>query len=136
MKRTTLTVDAIIESEGKIVLVRRGSEPFKDFWAIPGGHVDYMETVEHAAMREALEETGLEIKLTGLVGVYSDPSRNPDNEHRVAVAFSAQKIGGSLRGGDDAADAKLFSIVEISGMKLAFDHGKILADYLKQRSGK
>ncbi|MBI2085178.1 MAG: NUDIX hydrolase [Candidatus Aenigmarchaeota archaeon] len=132
MKRTTLAVDAIIESEGKIVLVRRGSQPFKGFWAIPGGHVDYMETVEHAAVREAKEETGLDIRLKWLVGVYSDPKRNPDDEHRVAVAFSAEIAGGKLMGGDDAAEAKLFPIGQLSKIELAFDHNKILKDYFKQ----
>ncbi len=133
MKQTTLTVDSIIEIGGKIVLIKRRAEPFKGFWAIPGGHVNYMETVEHASVREAKEETGLAIKLTGLVGVYSDPRRTLDSEHRVAIAFAARKISGKLKSGDDAANVALFSIKEILKTSLAFDHNKILEDYFKQR---
>ncbi|MBI4176821.1 MAG: NUDIX hydrolase [Candidatus Aenigmarchaeota archaeon] len=133
MKRVTLTVDAIIEIDGKIVLIRRGANPFRGMWAIPGGHVNYRETVEHAAVREAFEETGLKIKLTKLVGVYSDPKRNPDKEHRVAVAFAAKKTGGRLSSGDDAAAVMLIPISELPETRLAFDHDKIIRDYMSQR---
>ncbi|MBI4168131.1 MAG: NUDIX hydrolase [Candidatus Aenigmarchaeota archaeon] len=136
MKRTTLTVDAVIEIVGKIVLIKRRGRGFKGYWALPGGHVNYMEKVEHAAVREAKEETGLKTRLIGLIGVYSDPKRNPDNEHRVAIAFSAKKISGKLKSGDDAEEAALFSEKEIGSMKLAFDHSKILKDYFKQEARK
>lgn len=136
MKQARLTVDAIIEVGRKIVLIKRLAKPFKGCRAIPGGHVNYMETVEHATVREAEEETGLKIKLTGLIGVYSDPKRNPDNKHRVAIAFAARKIAGRIKSGDDAADVALFSVKETRKMKLAFDHNKILKDYFKQRAKK
>src|SRR3989344_1392282 len=107
MKSPALTVDAVIEIREKIVLIKRSANPFRGYWALPGGHVDYRETVEHAAIREAREETGLTIKIKNIVGVYSDPRRNPDGKHRVGVVFSAGKVGGKLRAGDDAEKARL-----------------------------
>ncbi len=134
MRSPVLTVDSIIEINGSIVLIKRIANSFKGFWALPGGHVEYGETVEHAALRESKEETGLRIKIKRLVGVYSDPRRNPDNVHRVAVAFFAKKTGGKLACGSDAGDIGLFTKQEISGMRLAFDHNKILNDHFKQRA--
>jgi len=125
MKNPLLTVDIIIvHKDGSIVLVRRGRTPFNGMWAIPGGIVEYGERVEDAAVREAKEETGLEVRLTELLGVYSEPGRDPRG-HTVSVAFLAEKIGGKLKGGSDASDAKLFKRIPRS---LAFDHTKILRD--------
>ncbi|MFH0890231.1 MAG: NUDIX hydrolase [Candidatus Aenigmatarchaeota archaeon] len=134
MKSPVLTVDSVIEINGKIVLIRRLANSFKGFWALPGGFVEYMETVENAAIREAKEETGLKIKIKRLIGVYSDPKRNPDKKHRVAVAFAAEKIGGKLRSGSDAGGIGLFSERDMKKMKLAFDHNKMIGDYFKQRT--
>ncbi|HDI74746.1 MAG TPA: NUDIX hydrolase, partial [Thermoprotei archaeon] len=78
MKRPLLAVDTVILTEdGAIVLIKRSKDPFKGYWALPGGFVEYGETVEEAAIREAFEETGIRIELLALVGVYSDPSRDP-----------------------------------------------------------
>ncbi len=117
-----LTVDALIIYEEKIVLIRRKNPPFKDLYALPGGFVEVGETVEQAAMREAKEETGLDIRLIKLLGVYSDPSRDPRG-HTVSVCYLA--VGsGNLKAGSDAKDTGLFSPNEMP--KLAFDHNKII----------
>jgi 8-oxo-dGTP diphosphatase len=117
-----LTVDALIIYQGKLVLIRRKNPPFENSFALPGGFVEVGETVEEAAIREAKEETGLDIKLLKLLGVYSDPSRDPRG-HTISVCFLA--IGrGNLKAGSDAKDTGLFSLNEIP--KLAFDHNKII----------
>jgi len=116
-----LTVDVVIRKDEGFVFVKRGKGPFKGYWALPGGVVEYGETVEAAALREAREETGLEIKLKRLVGVYSEPDRDPRG-HFVSVAFLADAVGGELRAGSDAAAVKVF---RTKPSTLAFDHDKI-----------
>jgi myo-inositol-1(or 4)-monophosphatase len=123
------TVDIIIEVEDKIVLIYRKNYPFG--WAIPGGFVDYGETLESAAIREAKEETNLDIELLYLLGCYSDPERDP-RFHTITTVFVA-KGKGELKAKDDAKLAKLFKIEEIPWDDLAFDHAKILKDYLKRK---
>lgn len=125
-----LTVDVVVEldaHDGKIVLVERRNEP--SGWALPGGFVDIGETVEQAAVREAKEETGLDVQLHGLLGVYSDPERDPRG-HTASVVFVASATG-EPSGGDDAADARAFDPCKPPAM--AFDHARILADYCNQR---
>lgn len=130
MKSPSLTVDTIIRyPDGEIVLIKRGHEPFAGQWAIPGGFVEYGETVEEAAVREANEETGLDIRLEKLVGVYSDPARDPRG-HTVSVVFLATPTGGTLRADSDAADALKTS--DWRDLPLAFDHARILNDALGQ----
>ena len=124
-----LTTDAVIVEDGKVVLIRRVNPPFEGVWALPGGFVDVGETVEDACVREAREETCLDVGVAGLVGVYSDPSRDPRG-HTVGVVFLCEKKGGELRAADDAKEAKWFSLDELP--ELAFDHDKILADAKKQ----
>ena len=126
-KNPALTVDTIILENNKIILIKRLNNPFKDHWAIPGGFVEYGEKVEDAAVREAKEETGLDIELTKLVGVYSDPERDPRG-HTVTVAFLSKIIGGTLKSDSDAKDAKFIDIDELKNMELAFDHYEILKD--------
>ena len=126
-KNPALTVDTIIIEDNKVILIKRLNNPFKDHWAIPGGFVEYGEKVEDAAVREAKEETGLDIELTKLVGVYSDPDRDPRG-HTVTVAFLSKIIGGTLKSDSDAKDAKFIDINELKNMKLAFDHNEILKD--------
>ncbi|MFW6141543.1 MAG: NUDIX domain-containing protein [Candidatus Saliniplasma sp.] len=123
----SLTVDGIIESEGELLLIKRGNPPFKGKYAFPGGFVEYNETVENAVVREIKEETGLKTEIKQLVGVYSDPNRDPRG-HTVSVVFSLRVIGGSLSSGSDAQSADYFSKDEIP--RLAFDHDKIIKDYL------
>lgn len=122
------TVDIIIEAGGGIVLIERRNPPFG--WAIPGGFVDYGERAEDAAIREAKEETGLDVQITGLLGVYSDPGRDP-RMHTISTVFIA-KADGRPTAGDDAKSAMIFGLDRLPG-DLAFDHGKILEDYLKTR---
>lgn len=117
-----LTVDALIIFERKIVLIKRGNPPYQNLFAIPGGFVEVGETVEEAVVREAKEETGLDIELIKLLGVYSDPSRDPRG-HTVTVCFLANG-GGKLKAGSDAKDIGLFNLREIP--ELAFDHNKII----------
>ncbi len=126
-KIPALTVDIVIPIDGKIVLIKRKNEPYKGKWALPGGFVDYGERVEAAAVRESHEETNLDVELVGLLGVYSDPARDPRG-HTVSVAYIANKIGGELEGADDAAAAALFAPAE--AVDLAFDHDHILKDAL------
>ncbi len=125
MKCITLTVDAIIPYKGKIVLIRRINEPFKDHYALPGGIVEYGERVEDAVLREVEEETGLKGRIHGLVGVYSDPDRDPRG-HFVSVCFIVLPVGGELKAGSDAKDVALFSLDNLP--KLAFDHEKMIKD--------
>ncbi|MEM4699989.1 MAG: NUDIX hydrolase [Candidatus Nezhaarchaeales archaeon] len=129
-KSPTLTADVVILYGGGFVLIKRGSEPFKGRWAIPGGAVEYGESVERAAVREALEETGLHVRLVDLVGVYSEPGRDPRG-HYVSVAFLAEAVGGALRASGDAADAAVF---KEAPPDLAFDHSRILSDALAKAS--
>ena len=125
MKCITLTVDAIIPYKRKIVLIKRGNDPFKGYYALPGGIVEYGERVEDAVLREVEEETGLKGKIHKLVGVYSDPGRDPRG-HFVSVCFIVLPIGGELKAGSDAKDVELFDLPSLP--KLAFDHEKMIKD--------
>lgn len=123
------TVDIIIEIPGQgIVLIRRANPP--EGWALPGGYVDYGESLEDAARREAWEETSLEVTLLGQLHTYSDPLRDP-RQHNISTVFVARG-GGSPRAADDARSLQVFGLQELP-QDLAFDHGRILADYLKVR---
>ncbi|HEX3033996.1 MAG TPA: NUDIX hydrolase [Thermodesulfobacteriota bacterium] len=127
-KSITLTVDPIIiTDDGKVVLVKRSFDPYKDHWALPGGMVDYGETVEDAVIREAKEETGFDIKIEKLVGVYSDPKRDPRG-HFVSVCFLTKVGGGELKISEETKEVKLFSKEGLKYLKFAFDHEKILRD--------
>lgn len=123
-----LTVDVIVERGGEILLIRRLNPPFQGRWAIPGGFVEYGERVEDAALRELEEETGLRIRITGLLGVYSDPGRDPRG-HVVSVCYVAEGEGDEA-GGSDAAEARFFKPEEIDFDNLAFDHARIIKDYM------
>ncbi|HSK99827.1 MAG TPA: NUDIX hydrolase [Rubrobacteraceae bacterium] len=121
-----LTVDVVIISEEGVVLIRRGTEPFAGQWALPGGFVEVGETVEEAAIREAAEETGLAVEVARLVGVYSDPERDPRG-HNVSVAFLARVLSGELSAATDASEVAL---IDPSSVELAFDHRRIVNDAL------
>lgn len=121
-----LTVDIILPMDSGIVLIKRKNEPFEGKWALPGGFVDIGETVEAAAAREMREETGLDVEIVRLVGVYSDPGRDPRG-HNVSVAFLARTVGGTLAPDTDADDAE---VLDPNSVELAFDHAKVVADAL------
>jgi len=121
-----LTVDAVIcDPELGVVLIRRRNPPFENRWALPGGFVDVGETCEAACRREAHEETGLTVEISALLGVYSDPARDPRG-HAVSSIYLCRVTGGTLAGADDAAEARWFA--DLAGLELAFDHSHVLAD--------
>lgn len=127
-----LAADAVILFAGGIVLIKRRNPPFAGCYALPGGFVEVGETVEEAAIREAREETGLDIELLGLVGIYSNPDRDPRG-HVVSAAFLA--LGrGELLAGSDAKMAEVFSFQDLPA--LAFDHDLIFRDALRLKPGK
>ncbi|MDI6798949.1 MAG: NUDIX hydrolase [Candidatus Aenigmarchaeota archaeon] len=129
------TIDTIIEKNGKIVLVKRKNKPFEGKLALPGGFVELGETVEHAAVREAFEETGLRVKLKEILGVYSHPKRNP-LLHTLTVVFIADPTSGKVRADSDVSEAKWFELKDIDFKNLAFDHAKILKDYMNWKKKK
>jgi 8-oxo-dGTP diphosphatase len=125
-KTIMLTVDSIImTNQGEIILVKRVFDPYKDCWALPGGFVEYGETVEDAVIREAKEETGLDIRIEKLSGVYSDPNRDPRG-HSVSVCFLCKTVGGELKTSVETKKVKAFSKKELKTTRLAFDHEEIL----------
>ncbi|MGA8663896.1 MAG: NUDIX hydrolase [Thermoplasmata archaeon] len=124
----SLAVDAVWIRRGRVLLVRRGNPPFRGEWALPGGFVEIGETVEQAVLRELREETGLRGRVASLVGVWSDPKRDP-RKHTVSVVFRIGGPDGPPRGGDDAAFAQWVPLTPRP--RLAFDHGKILSAALR-----
>ncbi|MCK4902471.1 MAG: NUDIX hydrolase [Thermoplasmatales archaeon] len=128
-KSPKLTADGAIIKEGKILLIERKNEPFKGKWALPGGFVEYGEKVEDAVVREVSEETGLDTKIIDIVGVYSDPTRDPRG-HIVTVVYLLDILDGEIKGSDDAADAKFFDLNDLP--ELAFDHNVILKDITRR----
>ena len=127
-KNPASTVDIIIEIDKKIVLIERKFNPLGH--AIPGGFIDYGESAESAAVREAKEETGLDVILTDLLYVYSDPSRDPRG-HTVSIVYIGES-NGIPHAGDDAEKCFLCDPEKIPD-DLVFDHGRILRDYLEYR---
>jgi ADP-ribose pyrophosphatase len=131
-KTPYLAVDGVVRLwEGErfkgIVLVERRYEPLG--YALPGGFVKVGETVEEAVLREVKEETGLDAQIVKLLGVYSEPNRDP-RFHVVSVVFVLDAYG-EPRGGDDAKRAVVFPIEDLPFDKIVFDHAKILKDYLR-----
>jgi 8-oxo-dGTP diphosphatase len=131
-KTPYLAVDGVVRLwEGErfkgVVLVERRYEPLG--YALPGGFVEVGETVEKAVLREVKEETGLDAQIVKLLGVYSEPNRDP-RFHVVSVVFVLDAFG-EPKGGDDAKKALVFPIEDLPFDKIVFDHAKILKDYLR-----
>ena len=129
-----LTVDVIIEFESEtgdagIVMIERKNPPHG--WALPGGFVDYGESLEAAAVREAREETSLDVELTRQFHAYSDPGRD-ERQHNVTVVFIARPLGGVLKARDDARRAGVFAENSLPP-EIAFDHADILNDYFSRK---
>ena len=132
-KNPSPTVDIIIEMKNDdgndgIILIKRKNPPYG--WALPGGFVDYSESLEAAAVREAREETSLDIKLLYQMHTYSDPNRDP-RKHTITTVYVAKAAGIPIAQ-DDAQEIGIFTRVEID-FPLAFDHKQILADYFKKK---
>ena len=121
-----LTTDCVVfDARGYVLLIRRKHEPFRGSYALPGGFVDVGETVEAACRRELKEETGLDVGALRLIGVYSDPNRDPRG-HTCSVAYLASVDRAAVLAGDDAAAAEW--VADWRSQSVAFDHAKILTD--------
>jgi 8-oxo-dGTP diphosphatase len=130
-RNPTPTVDAILQRGSKVLMIRRKNAPFQGRLALPGGFVDEGETVEGAVKREVLEEASLEIEPIEILGVYSDPKRDP-RKHVMSVVFVALVIDEKdARAGDDASGVEWIELDSVDKIKgeIAFDHAQILADY-------
>jgi len=124
-RNPALTVDLIIEvNGGGLVLIKRKNPPYE--WALPGGYVDYGESLEQAALREAREETGLQVQLRYQFHTYSDPRRDPRG-HTVTTVYVATAMGQPMAG-DDAQRVQVFPLSRLPE-NMAFDHAAILEDY-------
>jgi len=129
-RKPSVTADGIVLKGNDIVLIKRGKEPFKGSYALPGGFLNYGERLEECAVREVLEETGVKTKVVELVGIYSSPDRDPRG-HFVTAVYHLEPVGGMLKAGDDAKDAEWVPLDKLP--KFAFDHGKIIQDFLSKR---
>jgi 8-oxo-dGTP diphosphatase len=125
-KQPSLSVDCVVfDPQGRLLLIRRKNPPFQGQYALPGGFVDVGETTEHAAARELLEETGLHAIALALIGVYSNPNRDPRG-HTVSIAYLARVEAFAPQAGDDATQAEF--VADWQDQALAFDHSTIAAD--------
>ncbi|WP_405268423.1 NUDIX domain-containing protein [Methanobrevibacter sp.] len=135
-KIPSLTADIFIfDDDFNFILIKRKKDPYKDYWALPGGFVEYGESVENAAIREAKEETNIDVELKDLVNVYSNPDRDPRG-HTITIAFTAKGDIKTMKADDDACDIDIFSPEDLDKINIAFDHDKIIKDCLiKAKNG-
>lgn len=129
-RKPSVTADGIVVKGHEVALIRRGKEPFKGSYALPGGFLNYGETLEHCVVREVQEETGLRTEIVGLVGVFSSPDRDPRG-HFVTAVYHLKVVGGTMRAGDDAEGAEWVHLDRLP--RFAFDHGKIVQSFLANR---
>lgn len=125
--RPMLTADCVVLRNSEVLLIRRGNEPFRGCWALPGGFMEMEETIEHCAVRELQEETGLQVAETDLrlIGVYSTPGRDPRGR-TVTAAYLVRLVSGEPKAGDDAAEVRWWPLANLPS--LAFDHAEIITD--------
>ncbi len=123
-KNTSLTVDIIIIHENNVVLIKRANHPYKGNFVLPGGFVEIEETLVNAAIREAKEETSLDIKIIKLIGIYDDPARDPRG--RVVSVCYLATCSGTLKANSDAKEVVLMNLINIP--RLAFDHSEMIHD--------
>jgi len=126
----SITVDGVLFKDSKILLIKRKNPPFESMWALPGGFVEYGETTEDAVVREVEEETGLQCTISQLLGVYSDPSRDPRG-HTISIVYIVERKNGTVSGGDDAAEAAFHPLHSLPD--LSFDHDKIIKDAIQRK---
>jgi 8-oxo-dGTP diphosphatase len=132
-KKPSVTADGIVTRGNDILLIKRGKEPFKGSYALPGGFLNYGERLEECVVREVSEETGLKTSIVGLVGVYSAPDRDPRG-HFVTAVYHLQAVSGTVRAGDDASAAEWVPMDHLP--RFAFDHGKIVQEFMTARKRK
>ena len=134
-KKPSVTADGIVVKGDKILLIRRGHDPFKGSYALPGGFLNEGERLENCVVREVREETGLKTEIVSLVGVYSDPERDPRG-HFVTAVYHLRPVGGRLKAGDDASHVEWVGTDSLPDF--AFDHGHIVEEFISGRdpSGK
>ncbi len=130
-KLPSLTTDIFIfDDSTNFILIKRKNEPFKNHWALPGGFVEYGERVETSAIREAKEETSIDVELVDLVNVYSQPDRDPRG-HTITIAYTARGNMDNKKADSDACEIGIFSPKDLDTIELAFDHAKIINECLE-----
>lgn len=125
------TIDIILSensNSNKVLLIKRDKDPFKDYFSLPGGFVNEGEKVEDAVRREAEEELLVKVEPINILGVYSDPNRDPRG-HIMSITFMAKITSGELKAGDGVAELRWIEINNLTNIKFGFDHSKILDDY-------
>jgi 8-oxo-dGTP diphosphatase len=131
-KSPILMVDGLIIERGRVLLEKRNHYPFAGCWVLPGGHVDYGETVEKAVIRDMKEELDILVIIEKLFGVYSDPKRDP-RYHTVSMVFLLKKVKGKIKIDRESSDFKFFSLKKLP-RKIGFDHRQIINDFKKTRT--
>ena len=131
-KIPSVTTDIFIfDDDSNFILIKRKNNPYKDCWALPGGFVEYGESVENAAIREAKEETNIDVELKELVNVYSEPNRDPRG-HTITIAYIAKGDINNRKADSDAKEIDVFSLEKLNEINIAFDHEKIIKDCLNK----
>lgn len=129
----TISVDGLLIEDGKILLIKRKNRPYKGYWALPGGYIDFDETAEEACIREFREETGIHVAVVKLVGLFSAPSRH--RHQNISAAYLVEKISGKKQAGDDALEVVWFKLDNLP-KKLAFDHREIIENIKNLTQGR
>lgn len=125
-----VTIDAIIIKDNQVLLIKRGVEPFRGYWALPGGYVGWDETIAEAVKREVSEELGVSVKSVKELGIYSDPDRHPRQCINITHVV---EIEGEPKAADDALDFTYFPLNDLPS-EMAFDHKQIIQDYLSSKN--